>query len=170
MRRTVIFDWFPAPAGQFIVTLDREACQTVPPFEPEDCAMPRPPVPEAFESLLASDQLAHLATVSADGQPEVTPVWFLWGAPHLLLGVKEDTIKYRNLLENPRLAISIAHPTDPFRYLQLQGQVIDFTLFTTLEFVNRLSRKYAGTDFPASEHGRRRYRLTVEITRWTGRP
>lgn len=56
--------------------------------------MPRPLSREETSELLASDTVARLATIDADGYPHVTPLWFLWsdevfyltsdsGRPHL---------------------------------------------------------------------------------------
>lgn len=46
--------------------------------------MPRPLNDEEVSNLLASDTVAHLATMDASGYPHVTPLWFLWsdGAFH----------------------------------------------------------------------------------------
>lgn len=129
--------------------------------------MPKPPVPESFHDLLESTALAHLATIGPDGRPQVNPVWFIWEAPHILIGVREDTVKYRNLRANPHVALSILDPGNPYRYLELRGTAVDFTLYTTLEFVNRLSQKYEGKNYPADTEGDRRYRITIAIDRWT---
>jgi PPOX class probable F420-dependent enzyme len=130
--------------------------------------MPKSPVPETFLDLLKSTELAHLATVDARGKPQVNPVWFIWDGRYLLLGVLEATAKYRNLRRNPHLAISILDPENPFRYIELRGKVVEFALYEDLTFVNRLSRKYAGKDYPPETKGQRRYKLTVEIDSWTG--
>jgi PPOX class probable F420-dependent enzyme len=130
--------------------------------------MPKSPVPEEFRDLLKSRELAHLATVDAQGNPPVNPVWFIWDGQHLLLGVQEATAKYRNLRRNPHLAISILDPENPFRYLELRGKVIDFELYVDLSFVSELSRKYTGRDYPQETMGLRRFKLTVEIDSWTG--
>jgi PPOX class probable F420-dependent enzyme len=130
--------------------------------------MPKSPVPVEFRDLLESTELAHLATVDAHGKPQVNPIWFIWDGTHLLLGVQEATAKYRNLRRNPHLAVSILDPGNPFRYIELRGKVIDFHLYEDLSFVNELSRKYTGKDYPPESMGLRRYRLTVEIDSWTG--
>ncbi len=131
--------------------------------------MPRSPVPDSFRPLLTEPILGHLATIGPDGHPEVNPVWFLWENGQLLLSVKPETRKYRNLRADPHLALSILDPTDPYHALELRGMVTDFTLFTTLDFVNLLARKYTGADFASGSAGEERYRLTVTIDRWTGK-
>jgi len=130
--------------------------------------MPRGPIPARFNSLLHSTAVGHLATIGREGTPQVNPVWFIWDGRHLLLSVKAETLKYRNLRRNPSLAMSIVDPANPHHYLELRGAVGQFDLYRTLDFVNRLSRKYTGQPMNPEEDGRERYRLTVEIDSWTG--
>jgi len=129
--------------------------------------MPKGPVPERLHDLLEGTSLGHLATVDERGRPQVNPVWFLWENDQLLIGVKGDTGKLRNLRRNPWLSLSILDPGNPFRYLELRGEVVAFDEYRDLSFVNRLSRKYRGEDFDPSEHGKECYRLTVRIDSWT---
>ena len=66
--------------------------------------MPPLPVPDRLLPLLDGRTLGHLATISQAGQPQVNPVWFLWENDCLLLSVKPETVKYRNLRGNPEAA------------------------------------------------------------------
>lgn len=129
--------------------------------------MPRGPVPAQYHDILQSTTLGHLATIDAAGRPEVNPVWFLWDCEHLLLSVKEETKKYRNLRRDPHLAISFSDPGNPERYLEIRGEVTDFELYETLDFVNLLARKYRGSDAQYGQPGERRYKLTIQVNGWT---
>jgi len=130
--------------------------------------MPQGPVPERYHDLLNSTTLGHLATIDPTGRPQVNPVWFLWDGEQILLSVKADTSKYRNMREHPHVAISFSDPTRPDRYLEIRGTVAALELFETLEWVNHLARKYRGTDFPQSAAGEHRYKVTVRVDAWTG--
>ena len=130
--------------------------------------MPRGPVPAHFDALLTSDAVGHLATIGQVGTPQVNPVWFIWDGQHLLLSVKADTIKYRNLRQNPALAISIVDPADSHHYLELRGVVVQSDHYRTLDFVNLLAQKYTGKDMDPAQDGLDRYKLTVAIHTWTG--
>lgn len=129
--------------------------------------MPRGPVPEHLHDLLTGTALGHLATVDADGHPQVNPVWFIFEDGTLLIGVKGGTVKLRNLRRTPWLALSIVDPANSQRYLELRGEVVAFDEYRDLSFVNRLSQKYRGEDFDPSEHGKERYRLTIRVDSWT---
>jgi PPOX class probable F420-dependent enzyme len=130
--------------------------------------MPQGPIPAQFQALLESTNVGHLATVGPSGRPQVNPVWFIWDGQHLLLGVKADTVKYRNLRHSPFLALSIGDPADAQRYVELRGEVVEFRRYLDLTFVNQLARKYTGRDMDPSQNGLERYRLTVRIDSWTG--
>lgn len=130
--------------------------------------MPKGSVPDRFADLLQSTALGNLATVDPDCRPQVNPVWFIATAEHVYLSVKPETKKYRNLRENPHLAMSISDPSRPGRYLEVRGTVIAFELYDTLAWVNHLARKYTGADFTQGVDGEHRYKVTIRIDSWTG--
>jgi PPOX class probable F420-dependent enzyme len=131
--------------------------------------MPLPPVAESYRPLLEEPVLGILATINAQGGPEVNPVWFLWHEEHLLLSVKGETRKYRNMRSNPNVALCIPDPASPWKYLELRGTVIDLKLYTDLSFVDLLARKYTGADFEEEGPGGvERFRVTIRVDRWTG--
>lgn len=129
--------------------------------------MPKGPLPATHLDLLDLPVLGHLATIDSRSRPQVNPVWFLWDGAHLLLSIKPETSKYRNLRSNPATALSVLDPEDSHRYLELRGTVIAFDLFSTLAFVNLLARKYTGADFTGGHDGEERYRITIQVDSWT---
>lgn len=130
--------------------------------------MPKGPVPERYRDLLASRALGHLATVDANGRPQVNPVWFLWDGEHVLLSVKPETNKYRNMRANPNVAISFSDLARSERYLEIRGTVVELELFDNLSWVNQLARKYTGAEFTQGADGEHRYKVTVRADSWTG--
>lgn len=130
--------------------------------------MPKGPVPDRFRDILASTALGHLATVDERGRPQVNPVWVLWDGEHLLLSVRPETKKYRNLRRDPHVAISFLDPSRAERYVELRGEVIAFELHEDLTFVNQLARKYTGADFQHGHPGDHRYKVTIRVDSWTG--
>ncbi len=130
--------------------------------------MPKAPVPAKYHDILESTTLAHFATMSPAGQPQVNPVWFIWDGERVLLSVKVETIKYRNMVTNPAVAMSFSDPANPSRYLEVRGEVIELELFDNLTWVNELARKYTGADFGSGVDGEHRYKVTIRIDFWTG--
>ena len=130
--------------------------------------MPKGAVPERYRDILASTALGHLATIGPDGRPQVNPVWFLSDGQSVFLSITPQTAKYRNLRTNPAVAMSVADPAHPNRYLEVRGEVVEFELFDTLAWVNQLARKYTGADFTGGTDGEHRYKVTIRIDAWTG--
>ncbi|MGD9711979.1 MAG: PPOX class F420-dependent oxidoreductase [Thermomicrobiales bacterium] len=130
--------------------------------------MPKGTVPEHFHDLLGSTALGHLATIGGDGRPQVNPVWFISDGARILLSIRPETVKYRNLRANPAVAMSILDPKDPFRYLEMRGDVAEFELYENVSWVNELARKYTGADFTGGVDGEQRYKVTFRVDSWTG--
>jgi PPOX class probable F420-dependent enzyme len=56
---------------------------------------------------LRSEQILWLTTVRADGQPQASPVWFLWDGESFLIFSQPSAQKLRNLADNPRVAVHV---------------------------------------------------------------
>ena len=130
--------------------------------------MPKGAVPEQYRDILESTALGHLATIGPEGRPQVNPVWFLSDSRSVLLSVKPETAKYRNLRANPAVAMSVGDLARADRYLEIRGEVVEFELFETLAWVNQLARKYTGSDFTGGTDGEHRYKVAIRIDAWTG--
>ncbi|HEU0164765.1 MAG TPA: PPOX class F420-dependent oxidoreductase [Thermomicrobiales bacterium] len=130
--------------------------------------MPKGPVPAKFHPLLESAALAHLATIGANGHPQVNPIWFLWRGESIQFGVKDGTAKLENIRRDPHVALSILDRDDPGHYVELRGEVTGIELYLDLSLVNELARKYTGEDFTGGKVGEPRYRLTMRVDSWTG--
>lgn len=129
--------------------------------------MPKGPLPSSHLDLLERPLMGQLATVDEAGHPQVNPVWFLFDGKRILLSVKGDTTKLRNMQENPWVALSVLDPENNYRYLELRGKVVQFALYTTLTFVNELSQKYTGHDFTGGHRGEERYKIWISIDSWS---
>lgn len=55
---------------------------------------------------LEHEQVAWLTTVRADGQPQPSPVWFLWDGASILIYSRQNQPKLRNIASNPKVALS----------------------------------------------------------------
>jgi len=56
---------------------------------------------------LRTEQILWLTTVRADGQPQSSPVWFLWDGETFLVFSQSSAQKLRNLAGNPRVAVNL---------------------------------------------------------------
>jgi PPOX class probable F420-dependent enzyme len=103
-------------------------------------------IPESHTDLLADEKKAfvYLATLMKDGTPQVTPVWFNTSGDHILINSAEGRIKDKNMRARPQVALVIADPANPYRYLQIRGKVVEFTLEGAEEHIDTLNFKYHG--------------------------
>lgn len=103
-------------------------------------------VPESHLDLLSDQKraIAYLGTIMEDGTPQVTPVWFNTDGTYFLVNSQEGRVKDRNMRERPNVALLIADPDDPLRYLMVRGPVVEITEEGAREHINQLSMKYNG--------------------------
>jgi PPOX class probable F420-dependent enzyme len=103
-------------------------------------------IPSEFHDLLKDETKAFLflATLMADGSPQVTPVWFSADEDHILINSAKGRVKDRNMRARPQVAIVIQDPATPYRYLQIRGRVAEITETGGDEHINALSLKYDG--------------------------
>jgi PPOX class probable F420-dependent enzyme len=57
---------------------------------------------------LAGEDIGWLTTAGADGQPQSSPVWFIWDGSSLWLRSQARAGKVRNIKANPRVAFHLA--------------------------------------------------------------
>jgi len=102
--------------------------------------------PENYRDLLADKTKAfvYLATIMPDGSPQVTPVWFSTDSKYILINTAIGRVKEKNMQAQPHVALCIADPKDPYRYVQIRGTVVESTTEGANEHIDRLAFKYKG--------------------------
>ncbi len=95
-------------------------------------------------AFLQEPHMAVLATRSPSGQPQATPVWYLYEAGLLLINTRRGRAKLRNMEADPRVALVILDRHDPYRYVQVLGRVERFDPQAGPHDIERLSRRYTG--------------------------
>jgi PPOX class probable F420-dependent enzyme len=103
-------------------------------------------IPASHADLLKKPAFANLATLNADGSPQVTPVWVDFDGKHVLVNTARGRVKTRNLAREPRVALSIADPENPYRYLGIQGRVVEMTEAGGDTHIDAMAKKYLGKD------------------------
>ncbi|MFQ5425475.1 MAG: PPOX class F420-dependent oxidoreductase [Gaiellales bacterium] len=103
-------------------------------------------IPDGFDDLLSANVIVHLATVRPDGQLQSNPMLFEWDGERFKMSLTRSRQKYRNLLDDPRVAVSFTDPTNPYRYLELRGTVDRIDEDADNAFVNSLAKRYMGED------------------------
>lgn len=113
-------------------------------------------------ALLQEPQIANVATVMSDGTPQVTPVWIDTDGEAVLFNTAKGRVKHRNLVRNPKVAISVVDKNDPFRILVVRGTA-EFVDEGADDHIDRLAKKYLGVDtYPG--HTDTEQRVIVRVT------
>ena len=119
-------------------------------------------IPASHADLLASTALAHVATVGPDGEPQNNPVWFGWDGEHLRFSQTTGRQKYRNVQREPRVAISIVDPDNPYRYLEIRGEVDRIEPDPDNAFIDSMAKKYMDEDvYPWHQPGDERVVVVI---------
>jgi PPOX class probable F420-dependent enzyme len=105
-------------------------------------------IPASHVGILYKRAFAHVATVDDDGMPQVTPVWIDYDGAYILVNSAKGRKKDRNLRARPQVALSILDPDNPYRYLGIQGEVVEISEEGGAAHINKLSHKYDGKDYP----------------------
>ena len=80
-------------------------------------------IPPSHRDLLDSP-VATLATVGADGRPQLSEVWFVADGDTVRISLNTSRQKTRNLQRNPACNLFILDLARPSRYLELRGDAV----------------------------------------------
>jgi PPOX class probable F420-dependent enzyme len=103
-------------------------------------------IPDSFKDLLQKRAFASLATVSADGTPQVTPVWVDFDGTHIRFNTARGRVKDKNLRRHPVVALAIIDPDNPYRYMQIKGRIAEVTEAGADAHIDALAKKYTGQE------------------------
>jgi PPOX class probable F420-dependent enzyme len=103
-------------------------------------------IPETHLDLLEDEKKAflYLSTLMHNGAPQVTPVWFNTDGTYILINTAEGRVKDRNMRARPDVTLCITDPTNPYRYLQIRGKVVEYTADGADDHIDMLAFKYQG--------------------------
>jgi PPOX class probable F420-dependent enzyme len=104
-------------------------------------------IPDKYRDLLTGKKaFATLGTIMPDGRPQVTPVWFDYDGANLIFNSARGRQKDLNVRRDPRVAMTIVDPENPYRYVEVRGRVTDITQEGARDQINKLAKKYLGKD------------------------
>ena len=120
-------------------------------------------IPAEFLDLFKKPAFANLATLNPDGSPQVTPVWVDFDGTNVIVNTARGRVKDRNLQREPRVALSIFDPENPYRYLGIQGRVTEMTEAGADAHIDKMAKKYLNKDrYPWRKPGE--VRVIVKIS------
>ena len=123
-------------------------------------------IPEEYRDLLEGPVVVSLATVLADGQPQVHPVWADFDGQHVRLNTGAGRAKHRNMEERPQVTVLAVDPQNQFRWIEVRGKVVKTDLDGADAHIDKLAKDYLGVDvYPGHRDDEDRIIAYVEPTR-----
>jgi PPOX class probable F420-dependent enzyme len=126
-------------------------------------------IPEQYTDLFRKRAFGVLATLMPDGRPQATPVWCDYDGTYVLVNTAEGRAKTRNMRRDPRVALTILDPDNPYRYLEIRGRVVELTREGADAHIDRMAKKYLGQDtYPFRQPGEVRLVCKIQPERVRG--
>ena len=123
-------------------------------------------IPDSHRDLFEKPAFAGFATLMADGTPQVTPVWCDFDGRHVIINTARGRVKTRNMERDKRVGLAIMDPQNPYRYLSIQGRIVEMTEQGASEHIDRMAKKYLGKDkYPFAAPGEVRVLVKIQPER-----
>lgn len=101
-------------------------------------------IPETHADLLNVD-VASLATLSPQGYPQVTALWFLYEDGEVKISLNRARQKTKNLQARPECTFFVIDPKNPYRTLEIRAKA-EIQDDSDYAFADRVGKKYGGAD------------------------
>ena len=114
-------------------------------------------LPSELRKLIEAGPMAHLATINADGSPQVTVIWVGLDGDELVSAHLGWYAKLRNMDREPRVVLSFDAPRDRSAFLNpyaaLRARATIEPSDGAWDLLNRLTKVYMSpdTEFPAPQ-------------------
>lgn len=128
-------------------------------------------IPAKYRDLFNKKAFASLTTLMPDGSPQTTPVWVDVDGDYVIFNSAKGRQKDRNVRRDPRVAMAIIDPDNPYRYLEIRGKVAEITEQGADAHIDKMAKKYLGQDkYPYRQPGEMRvlYKIRPEHTSTMG--
>lgn len=118
---------------------------------------------EKSVKLLQDKNLVFIATLMKDGSPQLSPVWADYEKGHILVNTAEGRIKHKNILRDPRVAISVVSNNNPLDMTTIRGKVVEVISDYEYLHADKLTQKYLGRPhYPFKRENEKRIILKIE--------
>lgn len=97
------------------------------------------------KELARGKPVATLTSLLPGGQPITHVVWVDLEGDTLVVNTEVARQKYKNVVRDPRVSLTLIDPENPYVYAEVRGKVVETVNGTEArEHVDRLSEKYTG--------------------------
>ena len=107
--------------------------------------------------LFSEKNLVFIATVMKDGSPQLSPVWANYDDGFILVNTAEGRIKHKNILRDPRVAVSVTSNDNPLDMTTIRGTVIEIISDYQYHHADKLTQQYLGrSNYPFKQPDEKR--------------
>ena len=107
--------------------------------------------------LFSEKNLVFIATVMKDGSPQLSPVWANYDDGFILVNTAEGRIKHKNILRDPRVAVSVTSNDNPLDMTTIRGTVIEIIPDYQYHHADKLTQQYLGrSNYPFKQPDEKR--------------
>lgn len=112
--------------------------------------------------LFEEKNLVFIATLMKDGSPQLSPVWGNLEDGYVLVNTAEGRIKHKNVLRDPRVALSLVSNKNPLDMVTIRGVVESIIPDYDYMHADRLTKKYLNIEhYPFKRPGEKRIILKI---------
>jgi PPOX class probable F420-dependent enzyme len=107
--------------------------------------------------LFSEKNLVFIATVMKDGSPQLSPVWANYDDGFILVNTAEGRVKHKNILRDPRVAVSVTSNDNPLDMTTIRGTVIEIIPDYQYHHADKLTQQYLGrSNYPFKQPDEKR--------------
>ncbi len=118
---------------------------------------------EKVVKLFSEKNLVFIATVMKDGSPQVSPVWANYEGGYVLVNTAEGRIKHKNVLRDPRVAVSVVSKDNPLDMTAIRGTVDELIPDYEYKHADKLTLQYMDRDhYPFKRDDEKRVILKIK--------
>ncbi len=128
--------------------------------------MPVAPVTAEVDSFLRKPNAAVIATIRRSGAPYTAATWYEWDGEAVYVNMDERRVRLPHMRRDPRVAVTVLDLENWYWQVSLLGRVVRLEKDSDFTGINRLARRYIGSDYPDLSRGRVGAWIAVES--WNG--
>ena len=120
-------------------------------------------IPASHKDLFDKPAFGSFTTLMADGSPQTTPVWVDYVDGKVWVNTALGRQKDKNVRHDPRVAVTLIDPQNPYRYLEIRGKVDEITTNGATQHIDKMAKKYLGKDkYPFAQPGEQRVLYKID--------
>jgi len=113
--------------------------------------------------LFSEKNLVFIATIMKDGSPQVSPVWANYDDGYVLVNTAEGRIKHKNILRDPRVAVSVVSKDNPLDMTTIRGVVEELIQDYDYKHADKLTQQYMNREhYPFKQKNEKRIILKIK--------